>query len=143
MVPGQYGHGNHRRRGPGDDRSATAVVAAYCCDPDNATSWYANTDSVRWGDPKPMAVGSRFTFGARFLGRPLNYTYEWENAPDGTTPMRLRNRGEPAGFSLRGSCRSTSLPTRFSQASIRLNAVAEGFEPPDGFSRLSLSRRVH
>lgn len=22
-------------------------------------------------------------------------------------------------------------------------AVAEGFEPPDGFSRLSLSRRVH
>ena len=45
-----------------------AVVAAYCCDPDNATSWYANTDSVRW-EPKPMAVGSRFTFGARFLGR--------------------------------------------------------------------------
>jgi hypothetical protein len=90
-----------------------------------------------------MAVGSRFTFGARFLGRPLNYTYEREDAPDGTTPMRLRNRGEPAGFSLRGSCRSTSLPTRFSQASIRLNAVAEGFEPPDGFSRLSLSRRVH
>jgi hypothetical protein len=120
-----------------------AVVAVYCCDPDNATSWYANIDSVRWGTPRPMGVGSRFTFGARFLGRPLNYTYEWEDAPDGTTPMRLRNRGEPAGFSLRGSCRSTSLPTRFSQASIRLSAVTEGFEPPDGFSRLSLSRRVH
>ena len=28
-----------------------AVVAAYCCDPDNATSWYANTDSVRWETP--------------------------------------------------------------------------------------------
>jgi len=101
------------------------VVAAYCCDPDNATSWYANIDSVRWETAKPIAVGSRFTFSARFLGRTLNYTYEvvewtpdqrfvmrtahgpfpmettyeWEDGPDGSTLMRLRNRGEPAGFS--------------------------------------------
>jgi uncharacterized membrane protein len=101
------------------------IVAAYCCDPDNATSWYANIDSVRWETSKPMAVGSRFTFSARFLGRPLNYTYEvvewtpeqrfvmstaqgpfpmettyeWDDAPNGATLMRLRNRGEPAGFS--------------------------------------------
>lgn len=101
------------------------VVAAYCCDPDNATSWYANIDAVNWETEKPMAVGSRFTFSARFLGRPLNYTYEvvewipeqrfvmrtaqgpfpmettyeWDDAPDGATLMRLRNRGEPAGFS--------------------------------------------
>ena len=72
-----------------------------------------------------MTVGSRFTFSARFLGRPLNYTYEvvewtpaerfvmrtaqgpfpmettytFEDTPDGATLMRLRNRGEPAGFS--------------------------------------------
>jgi uncharacterized membrane protein len=101
------------------------IVAAYCCDPDNAISWYANIDSVIWQTPKPMAVGSRFTFSARFLGRRLNYTYEvvdwardqclvmrtaqgpfpmettyeWTDAPDGATLMRLRNRGEPAGFS--------------------------------------------
>jgi uncharacterized membrane protein len=100
------------------------VVAAYCCDPGNATSWYVNIDSVRWDTPKPLAVGSRVTFGARFLGRSLNYTYEvvewipeqrfvmrtaqgpfpmettytFEDAPDGDTVMRLRNRGEPAGF---------------------------------------------
>jgi uncharacterized membrane protein len=101
------------------------IVAAYCCDPDNATSWYANIDAVRWETSKPMAVGSRFTFSARFLGRSLNYTYEvvewtpeerfvmrtaqgpfpmettyeWADASEGATLMRLRNRGEPAGFS--------------------------------------------
>ena len=48
---------------------AQPVVAAYCSDPDNATTWYANINSVRWETPKPMAVGSRLTFGARFPGR--------------------------------------------------------------------------
>jgi uncharacterized membrane protein len=102
-----------------------SVVAAYCCDPANATSWYANIDAVNWETDGPLAVGSRFTFSARFLGRPLNYTYEvvewtpeqrfvmrtaqgpfpmettyeWADAHDGATLMRLRNRGEPAGFS--------------------------------------------
>jgi uncharacterized membrane protein len=100
-------------------------VAAYCSDPDNASTWYANIDSVHWETPKPMAVGSRFTFCARFLGRSLTYTYEvvewtpdqrfmmrtaqgpfpmettyeWQDAEDGATLMRLRNRGEPSGFS--------------------------------------------
>ncbi len=72
-----------------------------------------------------VVVHATIAFGARFLGRPLNYTYEvvewtpeqrfvmstaqgpfpmettyeWEDAPDGATLMRLRNRGEPAGFS--------------------------------------------
>src|SRR5262245_62035528 len=101
------------------------VVAAFCCDPDNATEWYANIDSVRWETPKPVSLGSRFTFTARFLGRTLKYTYEvvewipderfvmqtaqgpfpmettyeWLDGPNGTTLMRLRNRGEPKGFS--------------------------------------------
>jgi polyketide cyclase/dehydrase/lipid transport protein len=82
-------------------------------------------DAVEWKTPKPLAVGSRIAFGARFLGRRLAYTYEirdlvpgerlvmstsegqfpmettyaWEDAPSGGTRMTLRNRGEPAGFS--------------------------------------------
>ena len=70
--------------------------------------------------------GSRVAFTARFLGRPLAYTYEitefvpaerlvmrtaqgpfpmettytWQALDDHSTRMTLRNRGEPTGFSL-------------------------------------------
>jgi uncharacterized membrane protein len=99
-----------------------AEVAAYACDPDHATDWYANIESVSW-EP-PLAVGARLRFVARFLGRRLEYTYEvrehvpgerfvmrtaegpfpmettysWTDAPGGATEMSLRNRGEAAGF---------------------------------------------
>jgi uncharacterized membrane protein len=102
-----------------------AEVAAYAREPDNATEWYANIESAEWRTPRPLAVGSRFAFVARFLGRRLAYTYEvkelvdderfvmatsegpfamettyaWSDAPGGATVMRLRNRGEPSGFS--------------------------------------------
>src|SRR5581483_7904371 len=99
-------------------------VAAYACDPDNATEWYENIKSVEWRTPKPLGIGSQFEFVASFLGRPLGYTYEvrqlvpdqrfvmstaegpfpmettytWDDTEGGGTRMVLRNRGEPSGF---------------------------------------------
>jgi hypothetical protein len=106
-------------------RRPRAEVAAYACDPDNATRWYRNIEAIEWQTPRPLAVGSRIGFVARFLGRRLAYTYEvrdfvagerfvmstaqgpfpmettytWQDAPDGATWMTLRNRGAPSGFS--------------------------------------------
>ena len=100
-------------------------VAAFACEPDNATSWYANIERAEWRTDRPLAVGSRLAFVARFLGRRLTYVYEvkelveaerlvmatadgpfamettytFEPATSSGTVMRLRNRGEPSGFS--------------------------------------------
>jgi hypothetical protein len=83
-----------------------------------------STIPVEWKTARPLAVGSRLAFLARFLGRGLAYTYEvkelvpderfvmstaegpfpmetsytWEDTATGATTMRLRNRGEPSGF---------------------------------------------
>lgn len=100
-------------------------VAAYVSDPDNTTAWYQNIERVEWQSPRPLTVGTRLAFVARFLGRRLAYTYEvreivpgtrfvmstaegpfpmettyaWEDTPAGGTRMTLRNQGRPAGFS--------------------------------------------
>ncbi len=106
-----------------------AVVAAFAGDPTNVPKWYENIKSVEWKTEPPVAVGSRVAFVAQFLGRRLAYTYEvvelipseklvmrtaegpfpmettytWEPVGEGATRMKLRNRGEPAGFSRVGA----------------------------------------
>jgi hypothetical protein len=101
-----------------------AVVADYAADPDNAPQWYHRIRAVQWRTTPPVEVGSIVTFTARFLGRTLEYDYEfvevvpqsrlvmrtangpfpmettytWEPSANGTR-MTLRNRGQPAGFS--------------------------------------------
>jgi uncharacterized protein YndB with AHSA1/START domain len=99
-------------------------VAAYACDPDHATQWYANISEVRWKSAKPLEVGSLVEFTAEFLGRRLVYTYEiaefvpgrrlvmrtadgpfpmvttyeFTDAGPDATRMVLRNAGTPGGF---------------------------------------------
>lgn len=43
-------------------------VAAFAGDPGNTPRWYANIKSVDWVTPPPVALGSRMTFVAYFLG---------------------------------------------------------------------------
>jgi hypothetical protein len=104
---------------------AVDVVAEYAADPPNAPEWYANIKSVEWETAPPVAVGSRMSFVAEFMGRRMSYTYEvvelvagarlvmrtaegpfpmettytWSALGPERTRMTLRNRGEPAGFS--------------------------------------------
>ena len=107
-------------------RRPADVVAAYAADPSNAPTWYANIESVEWQTEPPLRAGSRVAFAAYFLGRHLAYTYEitefvpgerlvmrtargpfpmqttytWQAMDGRSTRMTLRNRGEPAGFSM-------------------------------------------
>ena len=100
------------------------VVSSFCVDPANVPDWYANIESVNWKTQPSLTTGSQIEFVARFLGRRLRYTYEvvewvpgerfvmrtaegpfpmetsYTWSPTGTsTTMRLRNHGEPSGFS--------------------------------------------
>lgn len=126
-------------------------VATYAMDPDNATNWYENIKSVAWETSKPLAIGSRFAFVARFLGRRLAYTYEvkdlipgtryvmatsqgpfpmettyeWEDTPSGGTRMTLRNRGEPTGFSRVAAVMAPAMRRANTKDLERLKAILE------------------
>lgn len=119
-----------------------ALVAQYATDPDNAPRWYANIDSVRWLTKPPLAPGSRVAFRARFLGRRLDYIYEfveyapeqalvmrtdagpfpmettytWADTDAGHTRMTLRNRGYPSGF---GSLAAPALAAAMRRANVK------------------------
>ena len=100
------------------------LVSEFASDPDNVKKWYVNIKNVAWLTPKPMQKGTRIAFNSMFLGRKFSYTYEvtelleterlvmrtaagpfpmetiytWEDAGEGKTSMRLRNRCVPSGF---------------------------------------------
>ena len=130
-----------------------AEVAGYVSDPDHAPEWYENIERVDWETPKPLAIGSRVAFVARFLGRTLEYTYEirelvpgeklvmstaegpfpmettydWADTPSGGTHMTLRNRGRPAGFSKLMSPLIASAARRANRKDLaRLKRMLEG-----------------
>ncbi|WP_274361688.1 SRPBCC family protein [Paenibacillus thermotolerans] len=101
-------------------------AAEYAADPDNAPKWYVNIQSAEWQTPKPLAVGSKVAFKARFLGKELAYVYQvmkynpgallvmrtadgpfpmetayiWESIDENSTRMTLRNRGTRKDFRL-------------------------------------------
>ncbi|HEU0318430.1 MAG TPA: SRPBCC family protein [Solirubrobacteraceae bacterium] len=128
-------------------------VARYACDPDTATAWYRNIEAVEWRSPRPVEVGSRIAFVARFLGRRLAYTYEvralvagerfvmstaegpfpmettytFEDAGGGATRMTLRNRGEPSGFARVSAPMMARAMGRANRADLRrLKEILEG-----------------
>ena len=99
-------------------------VAQFAANPANAPRWYANIESVDWKTSHRVAVGSKFTFVAHFVGKRIEYTYEiveyeplerlvmrifegpfpmettytWEAVSPKSTRMTLRNHGSPGGF---------------------------------------------
>jgi uncharacterized membrane protein len=127
-------------------------VAAYAADPENATTWYRNIKSIQWLSDKPLEVGSRVAFVARFLGRTIAYTYEvkefvpgerlvmatsegpfamettyaWSDLDERATRMKLRNRGKPSGFGRVAAPMMTSAMRRANQADLRrLKSILE------------------
>lgn len=99
-------------------------VAAFSSDWRNDREWIGALTDVRLVTGEPFGVGSQVTRTARFLGRDMTYVneitawepgrrlemrsvkapfpmtvaYEWEDAGDGETLMRIRTTGEASGF---------------------------------------------
>jgi uncharacterized membrane protein len=106
-------------------KSPIERISEYAANLDHAPEWYVNIDSAEWITEKPLNVGSKIAFKAKFLSRELAYIYEiaeyvpgrkmvmqtsegpfpmrttytWNAVDANTTRMTLRNQGEPSGFS--------------------------------------------
>lgn len=132
-----------------------ATVAGFAADPENAPAWYANIGSARHRGGPQLGVGTLVDFGARFLGRELNYTYEfiqWEQgrmlvmrtaqgpfpmqttytwSDEGTaTRMVLANTGEPTGFSrISGFLMAPMMRRAMGKDLRKLKALLEAGEP--------------
>ena len=86
-------------------------VAAFAAEPDNAPSWYTNIKRVEWKSAKPLTVGSRIEFGAEFLGRKLDYTYEVkEHVPGERFVMTTAEGPFPMQTTAAGVTRRTAAP---------------------------------
>jgi uncharacterized protein YndB with AHSA1/START domain len=129
-----------------------AQVADYAANPDNAPRWYVNIHRSQRLTDGPLGVGSRAAFTARFLGRELNYTYEFvEYVPGeklvmrtaqgpfpmqttytwtddgGGTRMILGNSGSPSGFSRLAGLVMAPMMRRENRKDLqRLKAILEG-----------------
>jgi hypothetical protein len=130
-----------------------AEVAAYCCEPANATVWNANIRAVQWDSDSPVVVGSRLKFTSGFLGRVLEYTcvvaewvpgerfvmrsdrgpflmetaYLWEDDDQGGTWMTLRSRGEPTAFAgVSAPILATAVRRSTAKDLAKLKAILEG-----------------
>jgi hypothetical protein len=129
-----------------------AEVAEYTANPDNAPSRYVNIHKSQRLTAGPISTGSRVAFTAKFLGRELNYTYEFvEYVPGqklvmrtaqgpfpmqttytwsdhgGGTRMTLGNTGKPSGFSkLAGLVMEPMIRRETRKDLERLKAILEG-----------------
>ena len=105
-------------------KQPVTYVSEYAMNPDHAPEWYVNIHSAEWQTPKPLSIGSRIAFKAKFLGRELAYIYEiiefdpgkklvmrtaqgpfpmettytFQSTGQNLTRVTLRNTGSPTGF---------------------------------------------
>lgn len=101
------------------------IVFDFAANPENAPKWYDKIGSASWIGESGLRVGAQIAFEARFMGRQLNYiyeiveysaphrltmqtasgpfemhtTYEVDELGNDKCAMKLRNWGEPKGFS--------------------------------------------
>lgn len=128
-------------------------VSEYASNPDHAPEWYVNIQSAEWRTPKPLTIGSKIAFKAKFLGRELAYVYEivewipgkklvmktaqgpfpmetiytWEEIDGDKTRMTLRNKGIPTGFSKFFSPFMTLMMTKANNKDLKkIKAILEG-----------------
>ncbi|MBT2685113.1 SRPBCC family protein [Bacillus sp. ISL-37] len=134
-------------------KSPVERVSEYAANPDNAPEWYVNIDSAEWLTEKPLNLGSKIAFKAKFLGRELAYIYEiveyvpgrkmvmqtsegpfpmkttytWNTVDSNTTRMTLTNQGEPSGFSKLVSPFMASMMKKANMKDLRnLKEILEG-----------------